>query len=104
MTNREKIIQDIQEETFAMAKAEVIENVVDYVYDRDLEIFCSYMADDKDHPEERIAAENKFKERIDSIPKEFYTLTMDLLIKGIKEHPLYSIHTKNEEYVKNDSK
>ena len=66
MTNKERLIELLCEKLPGV-NAETVTKVFDIVRERDWAEFCSYMADDKDHPEERVAANRTMNEKIDEL-------------------------------------
>jgi hypothetical protein len=59
----------------------------------DWKVFCSYMADDRDHPEERKAA----REELISVREKYDTELFDKIQAYMSDDNNYSIHHMEEE-------
>jgi hypothetical protein len=66
MTNKEHLIELLCEKLPGV-DVETVAKVFDIVCERDWAVFCSYMADDRDHQEERIAANKTMNKKIDEL-------------------------------------
>lgn len=99
MTNKEKFISSVATITFV--DKEVVEKLFEIVNERDWAIFCSQMGD-YDHPGERVAANEKFNQKVhdmvdglSELGREAHLYVIDL----INHSEFYSkhFHTMNEE-------
>ena len=82
------------------ATAKVIYEAVD-TYAR--EVFCSYMSDAGDRPDERVAAAKKFDKFKNLYSAEFQKTIM-AIFKFMDKDPDYNIHKMDEEIMEEETK
>lgn len=67
-----------------------------YINQYDWKVFCSYMADDRDHPEERAQAKKELLAFKDKLTDELKT-RFDEIQRFMEEDEGYNIHKMSEE-------
>lgn len=69
MTKKENLIQMLSKEL--NEEVSKVEKGFEIINKREWAIFCSYMADDRDHPEERTRAEKDFEKESEEFNRDF---------------------------------
>lgn len=94
MKRSEVLIQKIAK-TFNISEATAAD-IYKIVNDFDWKVFCSYMADDRDHPEERTEARQELIAKRNNYSENFRE-TFDEIETFIHNWEEYNIHKMDEE-------
>ncbi len=94
MKRSEVLIQKIAK-TFNISEATAAD-IYKIVNDFDWKVFCSYMADDRDHPEERTEARHELIAKRNNYSENFRE-TFDEIETFIHNWEEYNIHKMDEE-------
>ncbi len=94
MKRSEVLIQKIAK-TFNISE-ETAADIYKIVNEFDWKVFCSYMADDRDHPEERTEARHELIAKRNNYSEDFRE-TFDEIETFIHNQEDYNIHKMDEE-------
>jgi len=77
---------------------EVTELIYKEIHSYNMKVFCSYMADDRDYPEERDRAKRDLLSFRDMLGEDGLKVKFDNIKKFMEDDEEYNIHKMKEEF------